>query len=158
MTLTDVITVAINPALSLLPARLDVTQARVLLLAIGLQESKFIYRVQINGPANGLYQFEKAGGVRGVMWHPSTRVLLQETAKRLNYDFTEDTIYEAIIDNDVLATVCARLLLWSDPRPLPPRNDIYTNYQYYLRNWRPGKPHPEVWPMNYKAALDRVAV
>lgn len=154
MNLTDALNVAVNPALYLLPSRMYAAQARVLLLAIGLQESKFTYRVQINGPANGFWQFEKAGGVRGVIHHPDTREALREVVAKLNYEFSEETIYEVIVHNDVLAATCARLLLWSDPKPLPARNDVYANYQYYARNWRPGKPHPKAWPSNYLAALE----
>lgn len=53
-TLKLITTQAIEPALSLLPARMDSSRARAMLLAIGLQESRFEYRRQMNnGPARG---------------------------------------------------------------------------------------------------------
>ncbi|OMG90710.1 hypothetical protein [Achromobacter xylosoxidans] len=51
MTLDTIVTDAINPTLALLPAAMDTPAARVMLLAIGLQESRFVRRRQIGGPA-----------------------------------------------------------------------------------------------------------
>ncbi len=36
--------------------------------------------------------------------------------------------------------VFARLLLWTDAKPLPAIGDEQGAWDYYLRNWRPGKP------------------
>lgn len=55
------------PGLELLPAKMDTPKARVMMLAIGMQESRFEHRKQIGGPARGFFQFEEAGGVRGVL-------------------------------------------------------------------------------------------
>lgn len=65
MTLSEIRDRAIAPALAMLPARMRSDAAEVLLLAIGLQESGLIHRHQIGGPAHGLLQFERGGGVRG---------------------------------------------------------------------------------------------
>ncbi|WP_199533145.1 hypothetical protein [Thiopseudomonas alkaliphila] len=67
--LKNVIQTAIDPALALLPARMKSKKAVVMMLAIGLQESRFIHRRQIKGPARGFWQFEKGGGVYGVLNH-----------------------------------------------------------------------------------------
>ena len=68
--LSDVVEKAIRPALAALPARMRSREAVVMLLAIGLQESLFKYRRQMaNGPARGFWQFEKMGGVAGVLQH-----------------------------------------------------------------------------------------
>ena len=40
---------AIEPALRLLPAALDTPEARVMLIAIGLQESRLVHRRQLVG-------------------------------------------------------------------------------------------------------------
>jgi len=54
MLLREVMEKAILPALAILPAKMDTPQARVMLLAIGLQESEFAHRRQMgNGPARG---------------------------------------------------------------------------------------------------------
>ena len=47
----------LDPAAKLLPG-MDSAKARVMLLAIGLQESRFEHRRQIGGPARGFWQFE----------------------------------------------------------------------------------------------------
>ena len=44
-----------------------------MLLAIGLQESRLTHRRQIGGPARGLWQFERGGGVAGVLRHAASR-------------------------------------------------------------------------------------
>ena len=43
---------------------------------------------------------------------------------------------------------------YTDPAPLPRLGHQQTAWDYYLRNWRPGKPHPEFWPRHYTNALD----
>ena len=74
--LSDVVEKAIRPALAALPARMRSREAVVMLLAIGLQESLFRYRRQMaNGPARGFWQFEKMGGVAGVLQHRTTTAL-----------------------------------------------------------------------------------
>ena len=54
-------------------------------------------------------------------------------------------VYDRLEHDDVLAAGFARLLLLTDPRPLPDVTDVDGAWAYYLRNWRPGKPHPETW-------------
>ena len=49
---------ALEPALKLLPEKMDSQAARAELVAIGLQESRLKYRAQIGGPARGYHQFE----------------------------------------------------------------------------------------------------
>lgn len=43
------LTTAIYPAFEILPLRMDSTEAAVMMLAIGLQESRFEHRVQLIG-------------------------------------------------------------------------------------------------------------
>ena len=64
---------AIDDAFALLPPKMDSAAARVLVLAVALQESGFTARRQYgNGPARGYWQFEAGGGVIGVLAHHST--------------------------------------------------------------------------------------
>lgn len=135
-------------AFALLPARLDSRAARVMVLAIGLQESRFEHRRQVRGPARGFWQFEHGGGVRGVLRHAASRPLLLPILATLQYE--SDECFEAIVHNDVLACVFARLLLWTHPKPLPA--DADAAWRYYIDTWRPGKPHPETWGALYDAA------
>lgn len=140
------LTTAIYPAFEILPTRMDSTEAAAMLLAIGLQESRFEHRRQIRGPARGFWQFEEGGGVVGVMTHGSSSDLAQEITGMLAYPFVSETIWSALEHNDVLAACFARLLLWTDPRPLPTYADgADAAWEYYLRNWRPGKAHPSTW-------------
>lgn len=64
MDLRSVCRSIIEPALLLLPAKMESPQAVVMLLAIGLQESRFAYRRQMrNGPAKSFWQAEQSGGM-----------------------------------------------------------------------------------------------
>ncbi len=138
----------IPSALALLPEPMDRAKARVMLMAIGLQESRFQHRRQIGGPAVGFWQFERHGGVRGVLEHSATRTFATAVLADLRY--REDECYEAIVHNDILACVFARLLLWTHPGPLPSSSE--SAWAYYLATWRPGKPHPETWDPLYRLA------
>ena len=136
---------AISPALALLPARMDAPEARVMLLAIGLQESRFLHRRQIGGPARGFWQFEKGGGVRGVLTRPVSRNEASRICRVRNVVPMAAAVYEALDKDDVLAAAFARLLLWTDAGRLPAINDAQGAWDLYLRTWRPGKPHPQTW-------------
>lgn len=134
------------PGLKLLPKKMDTPEARVMLLTIGKQESRFLYRKQIGGPARGFYQFEEGGGVRGVLNHPAT----QNTVLRVldTLDLLPSDCYDCLAEpeHDALATVFARLLLYTHPKPLPSLNsDPDVSWRYYLDTWRPGKPHRGTW-------------
>lgn len=139
----------------LLPNRMDSPEARVLLLAIGLEESGLVYREQIGGPARGLWQFEKAG-VEGVLDNITTGGHAVQLCTSRNVNPTVDYVYNALSTDDILAAGFARLLLWSDPSYLPAIGDVETAWNYYLRNWRPGKPRPNAWQYNYSIAVSTI--
>lgn len=141
----------VEPGLRHLPARMDTPEARAMLLAIGLQESNWEHRAQVGGPARGFYQFERAG-VQGVMTHSWTWHEAEAAAVRLAYEPDSATVHAAIEHNDALATVFARLLLWTLPTALPRRGEVEEAWNQYLDAWRPGRPHPERWPDNFKQA------
>ena len=152
ITLHDVLIDMINPAMALLPARMDSFEARVVLLTIGQQESRFEHRRQMgNGPARSFWQFElgtkaSRGGVWGVFLHDASRGQLLKLCAARGIDFEPSAIWTAIEHDDVLAAGLARLLLFTDPRPLPAVWDVEAAWNLYaLRTWRPGKPHRETW-------------
>lgn len=157
MTLTEVRRQAIEPAFQLLPARMESAEATLMLLAIGLQESRFEHRRQIKGPARSFWQAEKGGGmVHGVLRHPATRKHALAACDARGVQPVDETVYVAIEHDDVLAAALARLLLFTDPFPLPKLGDAAGAWDYYLRTWRPGKPHPQTWPGLYAQALEVV--
>jgi len=128
-----------------------------MLLAIGLQESRFEYRRQLgNGPARGLFQFELGGGVTGVYKHRATHELLRLLCHDRDCNFDPRAIWSALEDDDVLASGLARLLLWTDPKPLPALGESDAAWDYYERNWRPGKPKRRTWRSFYEAAMQEV--
>ncbi|AHC48242.1 hypothetical protein [Achromobacter xylosoxidans] len=163
MDLKKIIDTGIRPGLALLPARMDTAEARVMLLAIGLQESRFTHRQQIGGPARGFWQFEKGtrasrGGVWGVFLHAASKSHLAALCKARSVVCDPDAIYAALEYDDVLAAGVARLLLWTDPKALPAIGDVDTGWAQYLRTWRPGKPHPKTWPALYAQAMAAVEI
>lgn len=133
-------------ALALLPGTMDSLEARAMLLAVGLQESGFAARVQGGGgPAHGYWQFERGGGVKEVLTNPGTQRMIVPALHVLNYSPDIVGCYAAIVHNDVLACVFARLLLWTVPGRLPGISEAPLGWQQYLAGWRPGKPHPKTW-------------
>ncbi|MCZ2099181.1 MAG: hypothetical protein LC121_23565 [Anaerolineae bacterium] len=156
MTLDEITQQAIEPAYALLPAAMRSKEATLMLLAIGLQESRFEHRRQIGGPARGFWQFERGGGVLGILTHPASRQAARDVCTRYDIGWDSREVYRELVDNDVLAAAFARLLLWTDPAPLPALGDEAGAWAYYLRNWRPGKPHPQTWPEMYQNALSFV--
>lgn len=145
MKLTDINNLMLNPALSLLPDKMDSREARIALLSIGQIESGFRHRKQIGGPAHGYYQFEEIG-VRGVLEHRTAGSHASQVLDRLDLDDGADEVYKCIQYNDVVATVIARLYLYTDPQALPDADDEGGMWDLYKRVWRPGKPRPDDWP------------
>jgi hypothetical protein len=155
----SLLSVGIIPAHAFLAQRgiPDDRKSRVESLTIAGQESGWAYRVQNGGPAHSFWQFEKGGGVVGVMNHPASREHLKALCGWLAIPFDADVIYQAMIYNDVLAAGMARLLLLTDPRPMPEIDDVQGGWDTYQRNWRPGAPHPEAWDARYATALAAVS-
>lgn len=158
MKLDEVIRDIFEPAFKLLPPRLDTVEARLELLAIGRQESRFIYRRQEGGPARGFWQFEQGGGVRGVLMHPSTTSLITEVCQARQVQCNAPAVYRAIENDDVLACCMARLLLWTDSHALPALDDADGAWSYYLECWRPGKPHRKTWNQFHNEARAALGV
>lgn len=144
--------IALPGAMQLLPARFDTREARAMLLAIGLQESRFEHRFQIGGPAHGFWQFEAGGGWKGVLAHVATSAIARGVLEALAYGEPDVTDYRGIAHNDVLACVLARLLLFTHPKRLPGRGEHQYAWAYYLDTWRPGKPHRATWDAFYTTA------
>ncbi len=155
---------AIGPALKLLPARMDSPEARVMLLAIGLQESRFMYRYQKlmgkpyqKGPARGFWQFERGGGVVGVMTHEATKAHAERICGLQKVPFDSVLVHARLETDDVLAAAFARLLLWADRKALPKLDASHDEaWDCYIRGWRPGKPHRSSWDAFHVQALSQV--
>lgn len=148
---------SVLPALALLPSQMNSPFARVMLYAIGLQESRFQYRRQLgNGPARGYWQFERGGGVAGVMAHPATREYAEHLCRERKVNFIRAHVWKALEHDDVLAAGFARLLIWSDAAPLSTIKTPQDAWNLYLRTWRPGKPHRATWDQFFLAAKKHV--
>ena len=156
MDLLKIIRGPIASGLALLPAKMSGSKAEIMLLAIGLQESRFEHRKQIGGPAVGFWQFEQGGGVRGVLTHPSSRDHAAAICRARGVPASASAVYSALATDDVLAVAFARLLLWTDPAALPAVGAVGSAWDLYLRVWRPGKPHPDTWKGLYMQAMEAV--
>ncbi len=148
MTLSEIRERAIAPALALLPARMSSREAEIMLLAIGLQESRFEHRRQLvgspprpTGPAKSFWQAEQGGGmVTGLLRYHDDRVrdLAVGLCAVRGAEPSPRAVWDAIEHDDVLAAGLARLLLWSDPGRLPSEDDVEGGWKLYLKTWRPG--------------------
>lgn len=155
---------AVSKALFMLPPAMTSPQARVMLFAIGLQESRFQHRFQIvqgrpgvKGPARSFWQFERGGGCKGVVEHPASRYWMAQVCAARAVPFNATAIWNAMETDDVLAAAAARLLLFTDPQRLPGVGDHKGAWNLYIRTWRPGKPHAATWPDLYAEALKALA-
>ena len=143
-----------QPALEAATPLINIPRSREadqMLLTIAGQESAWRHRFQIvsgrpgaKGPARGFWQFERNGGVAGVMTHRSSAQRAAALTEARGLPFERRALWEALETDDVLAVGFARLLLWTDPRALP--RTSAAGWNYYIHNWRPGKPHPSKWP------------
>ena len=175
MTLAEITAAGIDPALALLPAAMGGDGSRVELLTIGLQESRFVHRRQMvgnpprpTGPAKSFWQGELGGGmVRGIRLHPATAARAAALCVESGVPNNDTAIWNAIENDDRLAAGRARLLLWSDPGPMPAVDDEEGAWALYLRTWRPGAwsrgsqaeraDLREKWARNHRSARELVA-
>ena len=132
--------------------------AQVLVMTIAGQESRWKDRRQIGGPARGFWQFE--GGP-----YSGTADVFLQTPRQLGtvcamceVPYDQETVFEALAWNDTLACAMARLLLWSDPAPLPSVGDKEGAWDYYIRRWKPGAPHRSSWDGLYDQSLSAIGV
>lgn len=144
-------------AADLLPEKMRSPAAAAMLVAIALQESGARHRRQVGGLARGFWQFEPIG-VIGVLRHPASSDHARAALEPLCYDrsLTAYEIHRIMEDNDVLACVFARLLLWTLPDALPSSDHADEGWRQYLAAWRPGKPHPKTWAAHYDTAWTMV--
>jgi len=158
----------VQPTLAMMEAhpaiRIPVTpKGNVLVMTCAGQESLWKSRRQIR---IGQYHPQSVGA-RSYWQMESTwggpvaiNDVIQDTPRQL-FAICEDleiptdelSLYEACAWNDTLACALARLLLWSDPAPLPEVGDKQGSWDYYRRNWKPGVPHPSTWSARYDASL-----
>jgi len=138
------------PALALLPAKMNTAPAQKLLLAIGLQESDFIYTTQMGGgPARGYWQFEKVA-VTDVLTRAATKSDAERVCGHFLLAANANLVYSTLASNHILAAAFARLNLYNDPQALPQTESA--GWDTYLRVWKPGMPRPAEWSANYSAA------
>lgn len=159
MTPRTILTMSVEPALAFLETvgvKSD-ERARVLLMAIAGQESAWAARLQVPvAYARSFWQFERGGGVAGVLSHPASSGRIKSVCAWLFIPCSVDVVYDAMAWNDVLAASMARLLLFTDPRALPAVGEIDAAWDYYIRCWRPGAPHRSTWDARYATALAAV--
>lgn len=146
----------IPAAMALLPPKMANVESTAMLLAIGLQESRFSERRQRGGPARGFWQFELEG-VRAVMVHPDVTDHAAVLLGSLRYSplLTAKDVHPLLEHNDTLAACFARLLLWTLPGELPGSAEPGRAWNVYQDGWRPGAPHRATWAAFYDEAWTR---
>jgi hypothetical protein len=130
---------------------MDSIEAKAMMFAIPMQESRWDARRQIGGPARGFAQFELPG-IRGVLNHKASGPLIRSVLDRLDYDYKPETSFTAIEHNDVLCLAYMRCLLFTLPDALPERGETEEAWEQYLESWRPGAPRHATWADFYKQA------
>jgi len=160
MPLLEVISTILNPALAMLPIAWDSPKARLMLLTIGQQESRFRYRrQQNNGPAVSFWQCEQGGGIKGVLGNQLTAGVMHNVCAEREVGFNGPAVWLSMQEDDLLGCCVARAVLYCDSAPLPQIGDVEGAWDCYaLRNWRPGKPRRETWNGYYDNARAALGV
>lgn len=123
------------------------TSEHFMLLAIAGQEGAWKYRTQQPvAYAHSFWQFER-GGIRALMLDDVTNAKARAICMVENITFSSVEIWKAMAleAHDGFSAAMARLLLWSDAHALPDPEDDDATFDYYKRNWRPGKPDDIRW-------------
>lgn len=139
----------IEAGLALLPDTLRSIDAKVQVYATSIQENptrvprqliKKDGNLQPVGPAAGDYQFEKTGGIRGLVNFKSPRLqqMLDHVCAERMWGKNEDTLFGAVQVDPILAAALARLLYFTDAGALPKAGAEQYAWDVYLRTWRPG--------------------
>lgn len=163
MTPSILLDTIIDPALRLVETKYRTDEARALLIAIALQESKITERRQVldagkrwwesrPGKANGWWQFEQGGAVVGVLTHPASQRFIAPVLTKLEYPADSEIVHDGLIHNDVLACLMARALLVTLPAQLPGRDNPAEGWRQYIEAWRPGREKPDTWAAHYATA------
>lgn len=158
---------AITSAFNILPVKMAGKEARLMMLAIQLQEDPQQLRKQMgDGPARGLWQFEQGGGVKGVLNHPTTKRDADRVCELRQVFAHPVDAWSALEHDDVLAAAFARMLLWTDPAKLPAIGEARNAFDLYIRTWRPGAYTRgndlkkaalyTKWQLNYAKAMDQI--
>jgi hypothetical protein len=155
----DLDRLVILPVLDYLGSPFHAIKARVLLLAIAIQETDLATRDQGNpavpGPARGFWQFERIA-VEDFLRH-GHKTTKQAAAAVWQPQTVESIWYALGTGADHLACVLARDRLWRMiPAPLPELGDANGAWDQYADAWRPGKPNPQRWLESYQRALRTV--
>lgn len=136
----------------------DSAAARRFSLAIALQETRLKNRRQVitsgaeAGPAVSFWQFERAGGCRGVLTHRSSAAKMKAICEIYNVQAAEAGLWTAMQYQDIVAAAAARLLFYVLPAALP--TTAAEGWDQYLAAWRPGKPHESTWAAHWALADD----
>ena len=133
----------------------DQPEARVLEMAFAGQESLWGNVQQGGGgPGRGYFQFEPPTcGL--VLKNSISQAMATKICQSIGIPPVQSAVYANLLTNPVkIAVPFARLDTFCDPRPLPPLNNPQAGWETYIKEWRPGKPHPELWGNIYQAAID----
>lgn len=146
------------PGLVSLP-QMDTPKARLALMATAGTESEYLFRIQKPvGYAHGFWQFEKKGACLDVVTNDRVRTITATLAQAAGVALDLDSIFDAIIDHDLLACQLARLNYWLDiHHPLAELGDVDGAYARYIAVWEPGKPSRSRFDKYYALSLPIVA-
>lgn len=150
----------IVPTLAPLGAPFDTRDARLMLVAAGMQESRFEARDQgdpdVPGPARGLWQFEKIA-CRDFVERGHRRLQHAVRCRRAIGVLEPMRLWWLIGEPrfDPVACLLARDALFRHvAEPLPQPGDVDEAWRQYVAAWKPGQRDRERWTRSYAASLE----
>lgn len=149
----DVLADVIVPAFEHLPSEMDSPEARLIVLATGVQETQYQTRQQVDGPARGLFQAQY-NFILDLMHNPASGNHVWNLCGVMGITYGSHAMFDALLRDDPFAACMCRLGFWCDPRPLPDVGDVLGAWGAYERVQRPGKPSYTRWKQTaYPQAL-----
>lgn len=138
----------IEPGLIKLPDHLNTVEAEAMLLAIGMQETKFELSNCVNSDRMGFFRVSTRDIIKLITIDWTSKLLL-DIANGAN-----KFINELVLEDAHFCALCARLMLSITGESLPNLNsDPSESWNLYLKTWKPDNPKRETWDAYWMHAL-----
>jgi hypothetical protein len=157
--LQQIQTRVLDPMFNQLLPHFDSPEARVMLLAIGLQESRSSPRgastVMVLRAASG--SSSAVAVVVGVLTSAASRDYARRRLLKLrNVAPSADSVWRRLEFDDLLAAAICPPDALGQPASMPALGRGGEAWDYYKATWRPGRPRVRTWNGYYAQALEQV--
>tara|TARA_Y100000310_G_scaffold108643_1_gene107029 strand:+ start:1200 stop:1688 length:489 start_codon:yes stop_codon:yes gene_type:complete len=131
--------------------------ALALMIGTGAVESNYRYLKQVKGPARSFWQVEPATGLDNIenylKFRPESWWKICMSCHMENHpmdSWSKERMENLLVGNIQFAICMARLKYWRVPKPLPGKDDIEGQAEYWLKHYNAGgkgtvKKYQDAW-------------